>query len=397
MSDRPVTLFVSAGELSGEQHAAKLVDALRALRPDWRFVGFGGDVMAKAGVDVRFPLSNFAVMGFKAVFAQIHRFIDILKLFERTIAETAPDAVILTDYPGLHLRMASLAKVQGVPVVDFICPQLWAWAPWRKRRFARVVDLALTILPFEADYFRSLGIDARFVGHPTAEQVARERAVPPSALAREIAACALPIALLPGSRGQEIRTILPLQAKVVRALLADFPDARFFLPQTKPRAAGACREFLERHPDLPITLVDDVSSVLRAVRFALVASGTATFEVACHGVPMVVLYKITRWHRFLASQLLTVPWISLVNLIAGEAIVPEFVVHDEPVDAIARACKERIADGPVRSRALDDLDRRLAHGRALGASENAARAIVEFVEARRAAASAGGARSQVRS
>lgn len=386
MNARPVTLFVSAGELSGEQHAAKLVTAVRALRPDWRFVGFGGDVLARAGVDVRFPLSNFAVMGFKAVFAQIGRFVDILKLFERTLAEVEPDAVVLTDYPGLHLRMASLAKAQHVPVVDFICPQLWAWAPWRARRFANVVDLGLTILPFEQDYFRGLGIEARFVGHPTAEQVAHERAAPPSALAREIAACELPIALLPGSRGQEIRTILPLQARVVAKLLLDFPRARFFLPQTKERAAGLCRAVLEQHPELPITVVDDMASVLRSVRFAVVASGTATFEVACHGVPMVVLYKITRWHRFLAGQLLTVPWISLVNLIAGAAIVPEFVVSDEPIDAIARACKERIEDGPVRTQALADLDRKLAHAREPGASDHAARALVEFVEARAGAA-----------
>lgn len=386
MSERPVTLFVSAGELSGEQHAAKLVAAVRALRPDWRFVGFGGDVLARAGVDVRFPLSNFAVMGFKAVFAQIGRFVDILKLFERVLGEVEPDAVVLTDYPGLHLRMASLAKTHGVPVVDFICPQLWAWAPWRARRFANVVDLGLTILPFEPDYFRGLGVDARFIGHPTAEQVAHERRTPPSALAKEIAACALPIALLPGSRGQEIRTILPLQARVVAKLLESFPHARFFLPQTKERSAGLCRAFLDQHPELPITVVDDVPSVLRSVRFALVASGTATFEVACHGVPMVVLYKITRWHRFLAGQLLTVPWISLVNLVAGAEIVPEFVVHDEPVDAIARACKERIEDGPVRTQALLDLDQRLAHARSTGASEHAARAIVEFVEARRRAA-----------
>lgn len=385
MSDRPVTLFVSAGELSGERHAARLVEAVRAVRPDWRFVGFGGDVLAAAGVDVRFPLSNFAVMGFKAVFAQIGRFVDILKLFERTLADTRPDAVVLTDYPGLHLRMASLAHGHGFPVVDFICPQLWAWAPWRARRFAKVVDLGLTILPFEQDYFGRLGIDARFIGHPTAEQVARERAAPPSPLAREIAACECPIALLPGSRGQEIRTILPLQAKVVRGLLEHFPRARFFLPQTKERAAGLCREFLAQHRDLPITVVDDVPSVLRSVRFALVASGTATFEVACHGVPMVVLYKITRWHRFLASQLLTVPWISLVNLVAGAQIVPEFVVHDDPVDAIVAACKERIEDGPVRARLLRDLDERLAHARTPGASANAARAIIEFVEARRAA------------
>ncbi|NUM80136.1 hypothetical protein HUU42_04965 [bacterium] len=176
--------------------------------------------------------------------------------------------------------MASLAHGHGFPVVDFICPQLWAWAPWRARRFAKVVDLGLTILPFEQDYFGRLGIEARFIGHPTAEQVARERAAPPSPLAREIATCECPIALLPGSRGQEIRTILPLQAKIVRGLLEHFPRARFFLPQTKERAAGLCREFLAQHRDLPITVVDDVPSVLRSVRFALVASGTATFEVA---------------------------------------------------------------------------------------------------------------------
>lgn len=370
-------LFVSAGEASGDHHAARLVRELLARAPTLTIDAFGGPHLEQAGARILFPLPDLAVMGFRRVFENLGRFVDVLKLYLRYLEEQRPDAVLLVDYPGLHLRFARLARRRGIKVIYFVCPQLWAWAPWRARRFRRAVDHALTILPFEEEYFRRRGIEARYVGHPAADSLAGF--VPDAqddAITAAIRAADPGIALLPGSRPQEVVDNLPVMLAVARNIKAAHPRACFFLPQSRADTRAVCARLLQAEADLPVRLVDRVHAVLGGARFALVTSGTATFEVAWHGVPMVVLYKITRLHRFLGSQLLTVPWISQVNLIAGEQLVPEFVDPEQPIDAITRASLERIEDTPVRQLCLDKLSRSLRFAFAPGASARAADAVM---------------------
>lgn len=378
---RRAKLFVSAGEASGDHHAAKLVAELLRIAPDTDVLAFGGPELEAAGADVRFPLTDLAVMGFKKVFENLGHFVGVLRDFDELLARERPDAVVLTDYPGLHLRFARLAKRRGIPVVYFICPQLWAWAPWRAARFRRVVDHALTILPFEERYFADLGLEARFIGHPSADGLAEWT---PDARDLEVEADvrsgATPIAILPGSRRQEVSANLPLMLKVVRRLKAELPGLRVHLPQSsRPAVRELCAELLAGEPDLGVIQTDRVHPVLRAVRFALVASGTATYEVAWHGVPMVVLYRITKLQRRLGGLLLTVPWISQVNLIAGRELVPEFVTPDEPVEELAAACRERIVDGPVRDAFEGARETDLRDAFAPGASARAAAAVAAFL------------------
>jgi lipid-A-disaccharide synthase len=323
-------------------------------------------------------------MGFAAVFAQIGRFVDVLRRFGRYLDEQRPDLVVLLDYPGLHLRMAALARRRQIPVVYYVCPQLWAWAPWRARRFTRVVDHALTILPFEEEYFRRRGITARFVGHPSADVPARGTPAPDTDLLHRLKATALPLALMPGSRPQEVRENLPPMLGAARRIRERLPQARFFLPQRRADTAAACRALLAAEAAAHgkvgefIEVVEAVEPVLQHVRFALVASGTATFEVALHRVPMVVYYRIRWQHELLGRLMLTVPWISLVNLIAGRALVPEFVTADtspRTLDAIAAASVALIGDTPERRACLDALAGELAPAFAPGASRRAAEEI----------------------
>lgn len=370
-------LLISAGELSGEHHAGRLLGELRALKPDLQIDAFGGAHLEAAGARLLFPLSDFAVMGFGAVLRMLSRFIDILRRFDDYLERERPDAVILVDYPGLHVRFAALAKRRGIPVIYFVCPQLWAWAPWRARRFARVVDCALTILPFEQEYYRRRGIDAFYVGHPAAERL---RADAPSDrdLAAQVRAAKVAIALMPGSRPQEARANLPLMLAVARRLAAEVEGVEFLLPQLRADTRAVCAAMLGDPTLPPVRLVEAVSPVLEGARFALVASGTATFEVACRGVPMVVVYRITRVQRLLGSLLLTVPWISQVNLIAGREVVPEFVTalqSHEPVEAIAKASLALVVDGPARAACVDALTREFASAFAPGASRRAAAAV----------------------
>ena len=372
---------MSAGEASGDHHAARLVRELLARRPDVKVDALGGPHLEAAGARILFPLPDLAVMGFAAVFQSLGKFIDVLRLYARYLRDERPDAVVLVDYPGLHVRFAALAKRQGIPVVYFVCPQLWAWAPWRARRFERAVDRALAILPFEVEYFRRRGIDATYVGHPAADSLAeREHDADDDALTARARASATPIALLPGSRPQEARANLPLMLRVARRIVDQHPDATFFLPMSRDDTRGVCASLIDADADAPpVVLVERVYPVLGAARFALVASGTATFEVAYHGVPMVVIYKITPLHRFLGGQLLTVPWISQVNLIAGEELVPEFVTPDDPVDELTHACLERIGDTETRSRCVRSLSESLRYAFAPGASSRAAEQVVTIL------------------
>lgn len=374
----PRRILISAGELSGEQHASRLIRALKLADPSIAIDAWGGDLMAEAGAELRAPLSRHAVMGFAAVFAAIGTFAGFLRRFAEELESRRPDAVVLVDYPGLHFKFAQLAKRAGIPVFYYCCPQLWAWAPWRAARFARRVDRAFTIFPFEEGYFRDLGVDARYVGHPAADRLAEE--LPDDrdeALRARVANEPMPIALLPGSRRQEIRGKLPWMLAVARVISKHEPAARFFLPQLKGDTRELCEEMLRGDGFDRCEVVDRVNPVLRAARIALVASGTATFEVGYFGVPMVVLYKITKLQRFLGSQLLTVPWISQVNLIAGREVVPEVVAVDAPVESVATLALERLRDGPIRDAALSALREELRPAFEPGAAKRTAFAILE--------------------
>ncbi len=377
-------VFVSAGELSGEHLAAPVVLELAARAPDVAVECFGGAHLAAAGARLLFPLSDLAALGFAAVFASLGKFAGVLRRYQEYLDAERPDLVVLVDYPGLHVRFAQLARRAGIPVFYFACPQLWAWAPWRARRFAAAVDRAFTILPFEERYLRARGVDATYAGSPALERLEAESRTPvPDDLARRLAGEDPIVALLPGSRAQEVDMNLPTMLRVAARLRASHPTLRFFLPQAHERAARRAEQHLAKS-SVPVTIVPQVGPVLARSRLALVASGTATFEVAWHRVPMVVVYRITPWQRFLGGQLLTVPWVSLANLVAGAEIVPEFVGAGDADAEITAACDELLVDGARRARCLDDLENRF-RGRLHG---GAARTVADAVIARLAGAPA---------
>ena len=376
-------LLISTGEVSGEHHAARVVQALKGIDSNLEIDCFGGRHLEAAGARLIYPLSDFAVLGFAGVFKNLSRFVRILALFDRYLEQERPDAVVLVDYPGLHVRFAALAHRRGIPVVYFVCPQLWAWAPWRAARFARFVDHALTILPFEEEYFARRGIEARYVGHPAADELALAADMAQDVdLAELIGELAPPIALLPGSRPQEARANLPLMLDVAGRLRESLQEAVFLVPQMRDDTREVCRQIAAGHPCGPVRIVTAAQPVLKLARFALVASGTATFEVAYHGVPMVVLYRITRFQEFMGRQLLTVPWISQVNLIAGRELVPEFVTTGHPVEEITAAALELIGETRAREKCLEALSSTLRFAFLPGASARAAGEILKLLDNR---------------
>jgi lipid-A-disaccharide synthase len=308
-------IFLSAGEPSGDRHAAEVARALRARWPDVTLEAFGGPALARAGATVRFPMETYTVLGFFEALAKLPAHFRLLRWVGADFRTGRYDLAVFVDYPGLNLRLAEAARRAGVKTLYYVAPQLWAWRRGRARRMRRTLDRLAVVLPFEPGFFASVGLDAQFVGHPLTERAWPTRDAARHALGIRQGQAVL--AVLPGSRAQEINRIWPVfsaaarelrrQGSCDRVLVAGTPAGRY------PRAGG-----LE-------VVRDDSALVLAAADAALVKSGTSTLEAAMTGTPMVVGYRVHPLTAAIARRVMTVRWISLVNLVAGREVVPELV------------------------------------------------------------------------
>lgn len=320
-------LFVSAGEPSGDLHGAALVEALRDRFPGARITGFGGPRMAAAGAELRWRMEGYTALGLVEVLGKIPRHWRLLGQMRRLFRTGAIDLVIVVDYPGFHLRVAEAAQAAGIPVLYYVAPQLWAWWPGRARRLARAVDAMAVILPFEAGFFRTVGIEAEFVGHPLTEAPRPSRAAARQALG--IGPDVKVLGLFPGSREGELHRLWPAFRDAGRRLLE----------------AGRCDQVLVagtadgKYPEPgPITLVrGQTAAVLAAADAGLAKSGTTTLEAALADLPMVVAYRVHPVTARLAQRMLRVDWLSLVNLVAGRQVVPELWQDEVTGVALERA------------------------------------------------------------
>ena len=313
-------LFVSAGEASGELHAAKLV---RALPRSVRTSAFGGHQLVDAGATVRFHLSDHAVMGFFGVLRQLPLILRAFADFLRLLRDDPPDLVVLVDYPGLHLVMAKACKRAGVPVLHYVAPQYWAWGPWRMRRYRRAVDATLTILPFETSFFRRFAVPASYIGHPLLDELA---GAPPDPSQVATIRRRRTLVLMPGSRSAEIRTHLPGMLQVARTLHQREPGLRIVVPHKNPRRAALLRELLAQHRDgLEVEHHEGpLAPLLAGAHLVVAKSGTGSLEACLHGAPTIVVYQLRGLLGAIGyHSILSVPWIAAANLITGRPAVPE--------------------------------------------------------------------------
>ena len=356
--DRP-HLFVSAGEASGELHAAKLV---RALGADVRATAFGGSQLAEAGADVRFGLSEHAVMGVVGVLKQLPLILRAYADFLRLLRDDPPDLVVLVDYPGLHLVMAKACRRRGVAVLHYIAPQYWAWGPWRMRRYRRAVDATLTILPFETEFFARQNVPAAYIGHPLLDEL-HEAAPTPEEVAAVRARRTL--VLLPGSRRAEIEANLAGMLRVAATLREADPDLRVVVPHKNPRRTALIRSLLEaqgaahvEHCEGPLT------PWLAGAHLVLAKSGTGSLEACLHGNPTIVVYKLSGLLAAIGyHNILSVPFIAGANLIAGREVAPEHCfAGDAGWRAVEQDAVELWSDDDARRihrEGLDEVRRRL--------------------------------------
>ena len=336
--------YLIAGEASGDLHASALMRELRALDPAADFRCWGGDMMAAEGGKLVKHYRELAFMGFLEVALNITTIMANLRLCRQDMLDYGPDALILIDYPGFNLRIAEFAHKQGFKVFYYISPQIWAWKKSRVHQIRRTVDRMFVILPFEKEFYAGYGIEVEFVGHPLMDVVAA--AVTGSGEGKTAAGERPVVALLPGSRKQEIRRILPYMAS-----MADkFPDYQFIIagaPSVEPRFYQG----ILGTRDIRI-IFGRTYELLRQAHAALVTSGTATLEAALFNVPQVVCYKGGAISYFIARRLVDVKYISLVNLIAGRAVVKELIQGDLNSRNLQLELSG-ILDGPEREKLLD--------------------------------------------
>jgi lipid-A-disaccharide synthase len=339
--------------------------------------------MESAGCRILFRLTELAVMGLFDVIPLLWRFYRLVRAARRHLAENRPDAVVLVDYPGFNWWIARAAKKLGIPVFYYLPPQLWAWAPWRIRKIRRFIDHVLCGLPFEHAWYRERGIAAELVGHPFFDEVA-DRRLDEAFLAGQMSTRpqAGPIvAILPGSRNHEIRLNFPNQLQVMAELHRRFPDARFLVACYKESQRESCATALAGSSlKLPVELhVGRTSEIIALARVCLMVSGSVSLELLARRTPAVVLYRVGRLNAWIGRLLVTCPYISLPNLIAGRPVMPEFVITGESssdVSAIIDLLDGWLAD-PARHAAqvaaLDALARATAEP---GATARAAETII---------------------
>jgi lipid-A-disaccharide synthase len=321
-------IYISAGEPSGDAHAAPVVSALLRQAPQARVEAFGGPRMAAAGAQVLDRMEQFSVVGFVEAVEGIPRHYRLLRRTRAAFRAGKYDVAVFVDYPGYHLRAAAAAASAGVPVLYYIAPQLWAWGAGRVRRLAAAVRRLAVILPFEEAFFRERGVSTTFVGHPL-----KDRPAPPP---RDAARRALgldpdrpTLGVFPGSRVQEVRRIWPVARAAALLVQATRPDVQIVVAGTS----------VASYPDGgPIQVVmDQPGLVFAAADAGLCKSGTTTLEAALADVPMVITYRLHPVSNFIAMRLLRVPWVGLVNLVAGELLCPELIQGAAHPQALADA------------------------------------------------------------
>jgi len=365
------TVFVSAGEPSGDQHAGAMIAALRRAVPDVAVEGVGGPQLAAAGVRLLARIEDLTVMGFVEVVRKVPAHWRLLRRIERRLRDGDVRLVVLVDYPGFHLRVAAAAHRAGVPVMYYIAPQLWAWGERRVRQMAQTVTRLAVILPFEERFFTERGVATTFVGHPLMDrpalaarpQLKRELGLDPG---RPV------LGLFPGSRSQEVTRLWPAFRAAAEAVRRQRPEVQVLVAATDggvyPDAGGVA--VVRGRP----------RECFGAADAALCKSGTTTLEAAVADTPLVVAYRMHQLSYLLARRLVRVPWIGLVNLVAGRQVAPEFIQGAATPDALARAVLPLLDPGSAERRAqlegLSDVRRRLGEPGAAERAAQVARALL---------------------
>lgn len=373
-------IMFSAGEASGDLHGANLAKAFRQLDPSIELFGMGGSQMKDAGVRIIYDIANLGFIGIGEILKKIPFFFRLRDFLVKTMEEEKPDILLCIDYPGFNMRLIKKARAAGIPVVYYILPTIWAWHKSRGLVIAKNTDLAVSLFPFEADIYKDIGTNVIYCGHPLLDTVhpsmSKDESFAYFGLEKE-----KPVVLLmPGSRIQEVKGLLPDMLGAAKKIKEAVPDAQFILP----RATTISEELLQGIVDtagVPVTIgTDHVYDMMNISTCAVASSGTATLETALMGLPTILVYRVSELTYLLSKVLVHLDVIGLPNIIMGHKIMPEIWEHDVTPENIAAAVLPLLQD-PVAWQALSDNMKavRQTMGSA-GVMERTASSILQFAK-----------------
>lgn len=373
--------YIIAGEASGDLHGSNLIKELKKLDADANIRVWGGDLMQNAGAEVVKHYKDLAFMGFIEVVKNLPTILDNIKFCKKDILQFQPDVLILVDYPGFNLRIAKWAKRQNFKIIYYISPQVWAWKEGRVKSIRKVVDKMLVILPFEKEFYNKWDYRVEYVGHPLVQVVDEfdKKNIPLKTTHSERANIDKPIiALLPGSRKQEIEIKLPLMLEASKK----FPDYRFIVAQAPAQSISFYQKFVVAYSNVEIAFSGQTYTLLSQAKAALVTSGTATLETALFGVPEVVCYKGSNISYQIARRLIKVKYISLVNLIMDKLVITELIQDELTVNNIVNELNQILYDtARIQQIKKDYSDLKHLLQKESNASARAAQEIIGFLQA----------------
>ena len=371
--------YIIAGEASGDLHASNLVAEIKKKDKKAEFRGFGGDLMKAQGVELVKHYRTMAYMGFVEVAVNLRKVLGNIAQCKKDILEYQPDVVVLVDYPGFNLRIADFAHKKGFKVYYYISPQVWAWKRRRVQKIKKSVDKMLVILPFEEEFYKRYGVDVTFVGNPLLDELAKVGTGNRSIFLRRnsLGERREIIAMLPGSRRQEVKRTLPVMLKAA----SHFPDYQFVIAGVSSLDKSLYKDIMGNSD---VFFVENQTyDLLLNSSAALVTSGTATLETALLSVPEVVCYKATNFSYRLAKWMIKVKFISLVNLMMDREVVKELIQGDLNEDNLVKELDQLLHNGKRQRRLLEDYEELKDKLGNVGASEKAAEVIVESLKTKK--------------
>ncbi len=338
-------IAVVAGELSGDHLACGLIDKLKQTYPDAIIEGIAGPKMMAAGCMSLFPLDVLSVMGFSEVLKNLYAIWQVYRQLRQHWQHNPPDLFIGIDAPDFNLKIADKLKQQGCKTVQYVSPSVWAWKAWRIKKIKRATDLVLCLFPFEAAFYQQHHHPAVFVGHPKADQIPLQVDTRHYRQLLNLETDGTYIALLPGSRHQELKYLLPTFLQTVKRCLQYNPTLKFLLPLAKPKLMEDMKAYKTDIDTLPITLLMGQSQeAMAAANTILLASGTATLEAMLWKKPMVVAYRCSWLTYHIVKYLITIKFIALPNILAGKYLVPEFIQKNARAESLAIALMSSLDD-----------------------------------------------------
>ena len=355
MTEKSPTIMFSAGESSGDQHAAHMFLDIKKQLPNIKGLGMGSKKMQQAGIDIRFDSSGIAVIGLVEVLKHYGEIRAALKLMQNLIVAEKPDLLVCVDYKEFNLKLARFAKKNGIKVLFYVSPQVWAWRPGRVLTYGKAIDMMAVIFPFETAYYEAENVPVRYVGHPSVDKVHAQRSKAEDMTQFSLQADKPVVGILPGSRVNEIKRMLPVMLAAAEKLTLSYQGIQFLLPQADSISDELLQEYLNNKSININVIKHQPYDVIQCCDAIMTTSGTASLEIALLQIPMVIAYKLSAITYFLGKYLVNTKFIGLPNIVAEKSIVKELIQHDVTVEKLATEVSKILDDGKYRDVMLREL------------------------------------------